>query len=54
MDAADQTAGQTYALDAQACLAQQTEKNDRLCFIESIGNDNEDTSLIDVFSNQCG
>jgi hypothetical protein len=46
LSAANQAAGQTYALDIQTRLAQQAESNDRLHFFKPFSNDDEDTSLI--------
>lgn len=43
--AAHQAAGQSHAFYVQACLAQQTEKTDSFCLLESVGEDDERTLL---------
>jgi hypothetical protein len=54
MSAADQAAGQADTFDTQACLAQQTDKDDRFCLLESVCDDNECTSPFGVFIRQIG
>jgi hypothetical protein len=52
VSATDETNGQTYTFHPDTSLTQSTEQNDRFHFLESVGDDNKNASLIRGFGDQ--